>query len=39
MVLMEVKGALSDLGLLTYQPLLVTKDIDRCLAQLTVACN
>lgn len=38
MVLMTVKGAVSDLCLLTYQPLLVTKDI-RCLAQLTVACN
>lgn len=36
---MKVKGALSDLWLLTYQPLSVTKDIDRCLAQLTVACN
>lgn len=30
MVLMRVKGELSDLWLLTYQPLSVTKGIDRC---------
>lgn len=38
-VLMRVKGALSDLGRLTYQPLSGTKDINRCLARLTVSCN